>query len=46
LVNNKLRTKRGVKPEQTATAVNKWEFVAFGKVVLEVRWKRERKAVE
>jgi len=46
LVNNKRRTKRGVKPQQTATAVNKREIVAFGRAVFEVRWKRERKAVE
>jgi RecB family exonuclease len=46
LLNNKLRTKRGVKPELTATAVNKRKIVAFGRAVLEVTWKRERKAVE
>jgi hypothetical protein len=46
LVNNELRTKTGVKPEQTAASVDKWEIVAFGRAVLEVRWKREREAVE
>lgn len=46
MVNNTRRTKRGVKPEQTATALNEWEIAAFGTAVLEVWWKRERKAVE
>jgi hypothetical protein len=27
--NNKRRTKRGVKPEKTAPAVNKWKIAAF-----------------